>query len=221
MKHPSSEQCVAYVFGDATPEVHTQVSEHTAICPSCRTEIEAWKRSVKRLDAWKLPKPMRRAPAAQPVAKWAIAALLMLGLGFGLGRHAAPANSSTKLARAEMESSIQSTLATELRNAVALTEIHSSNVVASMETRLARASEAETRRLLRDFIEVFNTARQEDRRETLALLERIQREHAAAYVALRRDLETVASLTDEEIRQAHVKLMQFSGGLASNQRIND
>jgi hypothetical protein len=87
-----------------------------------------------------------------------------------------------------------------------------------METRLAKASEAETRRMLRDFIEVFNTARQEDRRETLSLLERIQREHAAAYVALRRDLETVASLTDEEIRLAHLKLMQFSGDLASNQR---
>jgi hypothetical protein len=65
---------------------------------------------------------------------------------------------------------------------------------------------------------VFNAARQEDRRETLSLLERIQREHAAAYVALRRDLETVASLTDEEIRQAHMKLMQFSGDLASNQK---
>ena len=218
MKHPSPEQCVAYVFGDASPEVYAQVNEHQAICPSCRTEIEAWKRSVKRLDAWKLPKPMKRATAVQPVAKWAIAALLMLGLGFGLGRLAVPRNSDTKLVHAEMESSIKSTLATELHNAVALAEIHSSNAVASMETRLAKVSEAETRRLLRDFIEVFNSARQEDRRETLSLLERIQREHAAAYVALRRDLETVASLTDEEIRQAHMKLMQFSGDLASNQK---
>ena len=83
---------------------------------------------------------------------------------------------------------------------------------------VGHVSEAETRRLLREFIEVFNAARQEDRRETLSLLERIQREHAAAYVALRRDLETVASLTDEEIRQAHMKLMQFSGDLASNQK---
>jgi hypothetical protein len=218
MKHPSSEQCVAYVFGDASPEVYAQVSEHQAICPACRTEIEAWKRSVKRLDAWKLPEPTKRAIVAQPVAKWAIAALLMLGLGFGLGRLATPANSGTKLIRAEMQSLIESAVATELHNAVALAETHSSNAVASMETRLAKASEAETRRMLRDFIEVFNTARQEDRRETLSLLERIQREHAAAYVALRRDLETVASLTDEEIRLAHLKLMQFSGDLASNQR---
>ena len=218
MKHPSSEECVAYVFGDASPEIYQQVSEHQAICPSCRTEIEAWKRSVKRLDAWKLPQPTKRARAAQLVAKWAIAALLILGLGFGLGRLAVPANPGTKLARAEMESLIKSTLATELHNAVALTENHSSNAVASMEIRLAKVSEAETRRLLRDFIEIFNTARQEDRRETLSLLERLEREHAAAYVALRRDLETVASLTDEEIRQAHLKLMQFSGDLASNQK---
>src|SRR5438552_18593434 len=124
----------------------------------------------------------------------------MLVLGFDLGILAVPANSGTKPLRAEMESLIKSTLAAELHNAVALGEIHSSNAVASMETRLAEASEAETRRLLRDFIEVFDTARQEDRRETLSLLERIQREHAAAYVALRRDLETVASLKDDEIR---------------------
>ena len=78
---------------------------------------------------------MKRATAVQPVAKWAIAALLMLGLGFGLGRLAIPANSGTRLAHAEIESLIKSTLATELHNAVALGDIDSSNAVASMETR--------------------------------------------------------------------------------------
>src|SRR5712671_2212525 len=146
MKHPSPEQCVAYVFGDASQEVYARVNEHQAICPSCRAEIEAWKRSVKRLDAWKLPKPMKRAAAAQPVAKWAIAALLMLGLGFGLGRLGVPTDSGTKVARAEMESLIKSTIATQLHNAVALAGIHSSNAVASMEMHLAKASEAEARR---------------------------------------------------------------------------
>ena len=48
----------------------------------------------------------------------------------------------------------------------------------------------------------------------LAALERIERDHAADYVALRSDLETVAAAADEELRDARRRLVQ----LATNDR---
>jgi hypothetical protein len=39
----------------------------------------------------------------------------------------------------------------------------------------------------------------------------LEERHTAAYVALRKDLETLASLTDDEIRRARLQLIQLAG----------
>ena len=64
--------------------------------------------------------------------------------------------------------------------------------------------------LLRSLPELVRTAGEEDRRAILAQLEAMQTQHTADFVSLRRDLETVASLTEQEIRQANLKLLQFA-----------
>ena len=70
--------------------------------------------------------------------------------------------------------------------------------------------EAQFNAVLRSLPELVRTASEEDRRVILAQLDRINQQHRADFVSLRRDLETVASLTEEEIRQANLKLLQFA-----------
>ena len=64
-----------------------------------------------------------------------------------------------------------------------------------------------------EFVQVINALRADDRQATEALFDKLQKQYTTDFVLLRRDLETLASTTDEEIESARLKLYQ----LASNQ----
>ncbi len=155
----------------------------------------------------------RSALGTRPLLKWGVAAALVLGAGVGLGRWSAPAVNLNKL-QTRIEASVKSSLAVELQrrlnadlqSAWAATGGQITNEFRTqLNSALAGvvdASAVETQRQLGEFIRAFNRAGEEDRQITLAWIEKIQKQHAADYLSLRTDLETVASLTDEEIRRA-------------------
>jgi hypothetical protein len=82
----------------------------------------------------------------------------------------------------------------------------------------AEVSSVETRRLFGEFVKVLNEARAEDHRTMLAQLDRLQQRHAADYLALRKDLETMATFTDDELRRTRLGLRHFA---ADNTSIRD
>ena len=86
MNHPKREDWVPYLYGEAKPDVRRQLKEHLEGCAECRDELQNWKRSLRQLDAWKLPRTNTRLEAFTPFLKWAAAAIIVLGLGFGFGR---------------------------------------------------------------------------------------------------------------------------------------
>ena len=55
MNHPKHEEWAPYLFGEANSKVSRELKAHLHDCPECRKEIESWKSSLRRLDAWKLP----------------------------------------------------------------------------------------------------------------------------------------------------------------------
>jgi hypothetical protein len=57
---------------------------------------------------------------------------------------------------------------------------------------------------------VLANARTEDARAVQAVLRDYQNRHNAEFVSLRKDLETLASMTDEELRLARLKLVQLA-----------
>jgi hypothetical protein len=108
-----------------------------------------------------------------------------------------------------IEASVKSSLAVELQR----------QLNAELQSTLAGlvdASGAETQQQLGELIQAFNRAREEDRQITLAWIEKNQKQHAADYLSLRADLETVASLTDEEIRRARLSLNQLAASKSDN-----
>ncbi|PYJ84083.1 MAG: hypothetical protein DME22_14045 [Verrucomicrobia bacterium] len=91
MNHPKREEWAPYLFDEATAEERRKLAAHLQNCPECAAEIAGWQRSLKTLDRWKLPAARARSSQwAGPVLKWGIAAALVLGAGFGLGRLSAP-----------------------------------------------------------------------------------------------------------------------------------
>jgi anti-sigma factor RsiW len=117
MNHPKPEDCVQYLYGEINPDLRQQLKEHLDGCAECREELQSWKRSLHRLDAWKLPRTSSRLDAVTPFLKWAAAALLVLGLGFGFGRLSASRVDLEKV-RAQVEPEIRREFAEMLHQAI-------------------------------------------------------------------------------------------------------
>jgi hypothetical protein len=229
MNHPKPEEWAPYLFGEATPEARHKLAEHLQLCPDCAAEISGWRQSLKKLDRWKLPRMRARsAQGPPPLLKWSVAAALVLVAGVGLGRWSAPVIDLNTF-QARIEASVKSSLAAELQrqlyadlqSALAATGGQLTNEFKAQLNRalagVVDASALETHRQLGELIKAFNRAREEDRQITFSWLEKVQKQHTAEYLSLRTDLETVASLTDEEIRRARQSLNRLAANTSNNE----
>ncbi|HWX20502.1 MAG TPA: hypothetical protein VN578_11440 [Candidatus Binatia bacterium] len=112
MNHPKREDWVPCLYGETRPDLRRQLKEHLLECAECREELQSWKHSLHRLDAWKLPRTDRSFDLVAPFLKWAAAAVLVLGLGFGVGRLAGRQSDLEKV-RARLEPEIRQQLRQE------------------------------------------------------------------------------------------------------------
>ncbi len=223
MKHPQREEWIPYLFGEADPEAKKQLAAHLNTCPGCAEELAAWRKSLHRLDAWKVPQLQRRrfAPAFSPVFNLAAAAVLVLGLGIGLGRWFSVPSDAGRL-RAGLESSLKASLIPELREKVRqelageietqLAQVRSENrlALAKLKTEAADTSAADTAQALQELITMMRSARAEDQQAAAESVDAVRKQHDTDFVSLRKDLETVATQTDEGIRAARMKLLELT-----------
>jgi hypothetical protein len=208
MNHPKREEWIPLLFGEAHAETKQRLEQHLDSCAECAQEVNAWRRTVGRLDAWKVPKVSRRRDFSFKPVGIAAAAAIIVGV-FMIGRSSAPQIDAQKL-RAELKSE----LSAEIQRGFARAADDSSNALANLEFHLAAASIRNQKDMAREFVDYINAFRTEDRKATEALWEKLQTQYTTDFVLLRRDLETLASTTDEEIESARLKLFQ----IASNQK---
>ncbi len=215
MKHPNREQWVPYVFGEASPDAAQSLGKHLAECAECRAQVDAWRRTLKRLDAWQVPSRRRGVSVAAPVLKWAIAAAIVLGVGFGLGR-VVPASDAKTAARLEaslrtslasqIQEQVRNGLATELQRHIIDVRQDSSNAVARLELRLAEARKVD----VAQFAALLEEQQDVDQAVTEAVLAKLQDDHEKDYLTLRKDLETVALVADARLTDTQLKLSQLT-----------
>ncbi len=210
MNHPKREEWIPLLFSEADAETKQRLETHLKSCAACATEVSGWRRSLGRLDAWKLPKAQKVSGGLpiQPIA-WAAAAAIVIG-AFVAGRSTVPMMDAQKF-RADLKSE----LSAEIQEGFARVTSNSSNALANLEFRLASASTDNSEQMAEQFVRVINSLRDDDRAATEALFDKLQKQYTTDFVLLRRDLETLASTTDEEIENARLKLYQ----LASNQSL--
>ena len=118
MNHPEREVLVQYLYGEIKPDLRRRLEGHLQGCADCRGELQTWQRSLRRLDAWKLPRTTPALEVFAPFLKWAAAALLVLGLGFGFGRLTAR-QADLEQVRARLEPEIRREFAEMLRQEIA------------------------------------------------------------------------------------------------------
>lgn len=188
MKHPEREEWIPYLFGEADATGRRQLESHLDACAECRDEIQSWRRSVGRLDSWKLPPAAaKRKSTFVPLVRWAAAAAVVLSVGFGIGRSTAARVDAEKI-RAAVERDIQDQVAQIARDE------------AAKATALA----------IKAFSQQTETRRAADNRVIFAVLDRLETQHATDCLTLKKELDTLAINADAGLRQAEEQLVQFA-----------
>jgi len=229
MEHPTYEELLAHLEGAGPIESVKKVEQHLENCPECSAEIAGWQRTIKKLKKYEVPSPQQVSVGfaeAGPMLKWAAAAaVFMLGIGFGLGRLAEPNALAVKQAMAaQVKQQVQTELKADLLAAFAEREpAESSSFGQQLRRELISTfgtiqTPSDKRQLMQQLRQEVQQKQDENRRMLLAFLYQVRQQHEADYLAVRHDLETLASNADNDLQQNRQQLSQLAATLlAKNQ----
>ncbi|MDB6130435.1 MAG: hypothetical protein JWM04_1542 [Verrucomicrobiales bacterium] len=210
MIHPKPEEWIPYLYQECTPETSALLKSHLAECSECAARLEKWKAVGKELQTWKAPSTRTGRAEFPAMWKWAAAAVILLTIGFGLGN---------RNSRQDLNVAVQKALRDQTASlgaavpAAHLTNLVSSLVAAEMAKLVplqqTRGTEHD-RMIISEFAGLLQRTREEDQKAVFAMISEVSTKNSSDYVALRKDLETLASATDDEIRFSRQKLLQLS-----------
>jgi anti-sigma factor RsiW len=178
--HPDRDEWVPYLFGEVDPQTRKNLASHLNACPECAEELRGWRKSLQQLDTWKAPSLHR---PRVPVFRPVLnlAAAAVFVLGIGFGIGRWV---STNRLTPAMESSLRASLVPQLRE----------QVLADLQRQVAS----------------LDSARADEQHATAAWVEELRKQHENDFISLRRDLETVATTTDDRIRAAQLRLLELA-----------
>jgi hypothetical protein len=199
MNHPKPEEWVPYLFGETQPQERRRLQQHLQSCAGCRHEVETWECNLKRLDAWKLP-PSGRAREPQPFLGWATAAamVLVLALGIVAGRLSSGAVDSRK---------IQAAIEPELRRQLA--QMWRQELEKTTAATLAMAHR-QAQQLVVNYDQASGAQRAGELQALYGSLDKLAARHLSDFISLKKDVDTVAVMTDAGLRRTEQQLVQFA-----------
>jgi hypothetical protein len=231
MTHPTDEEWVAYLYGELPRASKAALREHLRTCAACQTEVTIWANAKESLGAWKLSPRCRALPVPTVLAfgKWALAALVVLGLGFMIGR-LSQINHDSAVFRAALVPQLKAALVPELRRemqvqlaadcrAVLAGDAGTMNndlrrqlrtLLDQTEAKAVKTSTAQTQRALLEFAESYRTDRDQAQQKLLTLFDRAEQARDAQYLSLRRALETVAVVADDKFQRTESRLGELA-----------
>jgi hypothetical protein len=201
MNHPTREQWMSYLYDELSAEEHSSLAAHLAVCPDCKSRLSDWRSARRSLDAWQLPLRPARVALQRPLLRWAAAAALIIGIG--VGRFAMPATANVGKIRAAIEPEIRQQLLQEL------TQLLRTELDRTASATLAASGE-QAKRWVEDYAQALEGRRTEESRAVYTALNTLKSQHLADFVSLKKDVDTVAVLTDAGLRRAQQQLVQLA-----------
>lgn len=225
MKHPTPEDWMAYLYREIRGQAKADLQAHLEVCPRCQQDVAAWRGAMQSLDQWRFPRKQPVFALTQPILKWGLAALFLIMVGYGIGRLSVAA-SNVEALRAAIEKPIRSSLRAELREELGAQlrqEWESSFRLAQtrlgdefkkqLEQTAASAvarSTAQTERLLAEFARNNAENRSDDQQLIFAALRQFEAKRVADLQSLRKELETVAVLTEDRLQEAQGQIVRLA-----------
>jgi hypothetical protein len=196
MKHPTAEEWMSLLYGEASPQQKTQLNAHLAQCAECETRTRAWRRGMNALNAWPNNHHTQTARFG-PLATWAGAAVLVIGLVFAAGRYSASNARDLEAVKASLRAEFQQQLDATQAALMAERQHREQAILASARTD----SVAQADKLLGEFVRANAEQRRIDLQSIYTAMTQLETKRQQDYATLRRELETVAVLTENSLVQ--------------------
>jgi len=217
MNHPSNEDWISYLYDEADATERARLAGHLRGCAHCQERVHEWQTAKRNLDDWQLEprRAVRKAALpilARPWLKWAAAVVLFVGVGFSAGRFSTPGSADPQKLRAEIGSELRQQLRAELMQTMQeeLKKSAAATLVASRE---------QSRQMLVDYAAKTESTRSEDNSVISAALDRLDSQQTEDYVSLKKQLDTVAVLTDAGLRRTENQMVELAGTTTPNQAV--
>jgi hypothetical protein len=203
-QHPSQEQWMEFLYDEIEVREKQAIEKHLESCAPCRETRARLSDTREGLDVWEatLPPRHRLAGGWFPWVKWAAAAAVLVTTAFATGRF-----SRLPIDVAELRSEIAKPLREELSREL---NAQLAEVRARSEKAVAEAL-AVNKQQVEQLARTVASLREEDRRAVYASLQELEAQQAGEYRRLRQNLETVAVLTDQSLKDAQRQLIQLAG----------
>jgi hypothetical protein len=207
--HPTPEEWMSFLYGEDAPARHLELDGHLRSCHECRRQVQAWQGSMSALEGWAVPQKRARWPL-QPAVRWAAAALLVLGLGFGIGRASSPSSANLKELQVAMQDEMKASLGGVRQEFVSSLQQQRAELADTIHAAASHAASEETEDLFTRFARLFEERRESDQQSYLAALNEIKALHLNSYAALRQDLDTLAVNADDGLSRAQEQLLELA-----------
>jgi hypothetical protein len=229
MNHPTQNEWLLYLDGEAAPEDVHRLLQHLEQCPMCAAEVAGWKRSVQKLQRLPLPASAQLGPDrrrdtlwAAAFLKWGLAAAIVLFVGFAFGRLSAMrTNALEQSVAAQVHEELRRELSADLLAALdperEAKDEFQKQLRLHVESALAKTA-AQNARQYRDLMQVVQQQRQQDQQRLKALIMDVRDQQISDTLALRRDLETAVSAADSDLRQDSRRISQLADTLTTVQK---
>jgi hypothetical protein len=214
MNHPNAEEWMAFLYRELPARDHRSLQRHLDSCDECRNQVAQWQAAMAGLERWPLPRRKTATAFFLPWWQWGLAALFLIGLGFGFGRGSAV----SRIDRNELQAEIGAALQQQWRQEFAE---YRTELADQPEANLARhrdgltaeekaAVRTEARRLLAAYAQQHRQSHQEELRQVADWIQQAAPAWEAELVRLRKDLETVAVLAENRLRRTQRQLVQLA-----------
>ena len=136
MNHPTREELIEFAYDELDADRKATVGSHVESCAECKALLESWQDVRRQLQAAdvRMPNPHRTLTGAGCL-RGVAAALLLIGLGYGLARMTVPSESRL---RGQVVSELQTQFRDELRAELAKFTIDQSTREQEYQQQTAR-----------------------------------------------------------------------------------
>ena len=209
--HPTPEEWMTYLYEKVDADVRSALAAHLRGCETCRAQVATWRDAMRELDRWRVSDKRAQAPWLPRAVRWAVAAMLLLALGYSAAWLSRPAAPDVKRLRREIELSLKSSLENSIRDDLreelrkdfkvdaATTQAQLRNELANLAEYTVRASKATAEGILTEFVQSSEARRNQEQEAILTLLRQIEARRRQDFQSVQGDLVTLAFLTDDEL----------------------
>ena len=196
-----------WLYEELPRERHAALEAHLTSCAQCESQVRTWKGAMENLDGWDVTASRESNPAHAwwtKSWKWAAAAAVLVAAGFLAGR----ANSTPS--SAQLSAAVQTEVAGQMQAARAELATNLKQTLTSHFDSVAESNRVEFARLFADLTTTINEGRAADQQNVIATLKEMDARWLAIYASFRRELETVAILTETGLKDTQQQLVQMT-----------